>query len=85
MIWMVTKWETLTEEDLPDYYMRDLPYEVTATVHGTNSFVLKLLPILDPRCNPISYPEDRRVMDMGKPNELYYVLKDNLLKYFIKC
>ena len=84
--WFVSEWETLTEEDMPKKYTKDIPLQIiTYGIGGkgkraTGVYEIEYLPLTTQKGQPCVYPEDRLVADFLKFNQKVYILKYSLLK-----
>jgi len=83
--WWTDKWEELTDEFFPQHYTKEFPTEITGAVHGglgtgIQSYMIELLPIINAKGEPITYPEERLVSNFLRFNQKTYILKDHLLE-----
>ena len=77
----IEQWESLSGEDMPNQYIRDLPREITGTnaVVNKNSrtfYFYRFLPVINQEGDRIQYPSDRQVFN----HKSVYILQDNLVE-----
>lgn len=82
----ILEWESLTGEDIPKKYVLDIPQEITSFLDQSNGrrrtdeFLVRYLPLITPKGEPVNYDDSRLVTEFLKFNQKVYVLKDSLLK-----